>query len=260
MKRILKISAMLLLAAYLVVTLFVWSDSDKSVVCGNFYIEIIDNGNEPLVTSEDVYNYLKQHEMLPTGKPIGDIDLLAIERSVASITLLTDVDCYYNNKGDVYLTAVQRKPVMRIFASDGDSYYIDAQGVRIDVNTMYNDYLPLVMGHVDDNFSASELIPFVNYIAGDSLWSVQIDQIKVTPEHEIILYPRLGNHVIALGDLENYEAKLNNVAALYDQVMPQVGWAAYDTISVKYENQVVCTRCDKKYRHKMYDKETKTVI
>lgn len=260
MKRILKISAMLLLAAYLIVTLFVWNDSEKDVVCANFYIEIEDNGNQPLIKAEEVYRYLERQEMLPTGRKVGDLDLTSIERSVARISLLTDVNCYYNSKGDVFLTAAQREPVMRIFAADGDSYYVDVKGERIDVDTMYNDYVPLVMGHIDDNYPASELIPFVSYVSHHPLWGVQVDQIKVTPEHEIFLYPRVGNHVIELGVLDNYETKLSHVEALYEQVMPQVGWAAYDTISVKYDSQVVCTRRNKAYKHKMYDKTNNKVI
>lgn len=260
MKRFLKISLMVLLAAYLVGTLFVWGNREKGAVCSSFYVDIDSEENASLITSEEVYDYLKRQDMLPIGKPVGEIDLVAIERCVSHISLLDDIDCYYSSNGDVYLKAVQRRPFMRIFASNGDNYYVDNKGERIEVDTMYNDYLPLVMGHIDENYPATELIPFISYIGNHPLWCVQVDQIKVTPEHEIILYPRLGNHVIELGALADYKAKLDNVEALYEQVLPQVGWAAYDTITVKYKDQVVCTRRDKTYRHKMYDKTTKKVI
>lgn len=259
MKRVLQISALVLLAVYMVFTLILWGDGDKDKVCENFYVEIADNGNK-LVTAYEVYQYVGQHDMIPKGKKIGEIDLIALEQCISQISLLCNVNCYYDSKGDVYLKAEQRIPIMRIISHTGDNYYIDKLGARIEVDTMYNDYVPLVMGHIDDTLTAHQLIPLVTYIDNHPLWSVQIDQICVNRNHEIELYPRVGNHVILMGDKEDYKRKLQNVEALYEQVLPQVGWAAYDTIMVKYEDQVICTRRNKSYKHKTYDKEQRKVI
>jgi cell division protein FtsQ len=66
----------------------------------------------------------------------------------------------------------------------------------------------------------------------------------------------VGNHTILLGNIDNYERKLESVLALYNQAMPDVGWDAYEVISVKYKDQIVCTRRDKKYRHDTWTKKT----
>ena len=99
------------------------------------------------------------------------------------------------------------------------------------------------------------LIPLIEYITGHDFWRAQVTQIAITPQHEVLLHPRVGDQVLALGSLDNYENKMRALLAIYEQIIPQVGWNVYDTISVKYKDQIVCSRQDKKYRHKIWTKK-----
>lgn len=258
MKRLLKILAVVVLLAYLVMSVILWSDNDKNISCEHFYITVCDSTECDLVSSADIYNYLSNAGLLPQGKRCSEIDLRAIEQRVSRIDVLTDVKCYYESNGDVYLYVSQRRPFMRVMTDDGDDYYADRHGERIAVDTMYIDCVPLVTGNLDYKISAIELIPLVEYISGHDFWRNQVAQIYVSGHNEIMLYPRVGEHVILLGDINNCEKKMDSVLALYKQVIPSVGWSAYDTISVKYKDQIVCTRRDKKYRHNTWTKKSLT--
>lgn len=254
MKRILAIIALILLVGYLVASLILWGNEDRKVVCEQFYIVITDSLDSKLVQVQDLYNYLEDAQLLPLGKNCGDINIVAIEQHVAKIDLLKDIECYYKNNGDTYLVVSQRQPIMRVYSESGETYYLDNEGKSIAVDTMYQSQVPLVTGYLDDKISAQHLIPMVQYIAKHEFWAMQVSQVYVSEQQDILLYPRVGEHIIVLGDAENYEQKLDNVLSLYNQVMPRVGWAVYDTISVKYKNQVVCTRKNKKYRHNVSSK------
>jgi cell division protein FtsQ len=59
---------------------------------------------------------------------------------------------------------------------------------------------------------------------------------------EYVLVPRLGGHLIELGSLENLDKKFRNLLALYDQGFEKGGWEKYRKVSVKFDNQIVCTR------------------
>lgn len=254
-KRILKILALVLLLAYLVTAYILWGNKDSEIVCQNFYISVLDSAENGLIDASTLYNYIGKAHLSPQGKAGSDVNTAAIERCVREIDLLDKVECYQENNGDVYLNVTQRKPVMRVYTDMGKTYYIADDGKPLAVDTMYVDCVPLVTGCIDDTLTAEMLLPLVEYIAQHEFWSAQVTQIMVSPRYEVMLHPRVGDHVIVLGDLHNYESKLHTLLAMYEQVIPQVGWNAYDTISVKYKGQIVCTRRDKKYRHKTWTKK-----
>lgn len=253
-KKILKILAILLLAGYLVASFFLWKDEDDKQVCRNFYITVRDSVDRHFITAADIYRFVDEAKLNPQGKPCGAIDPMTIEKCVSQIELLTQVECYYERDGDVYLDVSQRQPVMRVITEYGDDYYLDSNGKRLSIDNCYAVDVPLVTGYVDDVIYSTHLLPLVESIEAHPFWSHQILQICVTESHEITLYPRVGDHVILLGGISNHEEKLQSVLAIYQQIIPEVGWNAYDTISVKYNDQVVCTRRNKKYRHNTWKK------
>ena len=258
MKRFFKILAILLLLGYLVASFVLWHNKGNEVVCQHFYITVRDSSECNLITSDNLYHYLRKAHLLPINKTCGEIDPSAIEKYVEQIDLLEDVECYYEQNGDVYLNVSQRRPFMRVMPDDGESYYLERNANHIAVDTMYVVNVPLVTGNVDDRVMAESLIPLVEYIVAHDFWCNQVAQIHVSQQHEVILSPRVGNHVILLGDADNYKNKLESVQAIYRQVLPEIGWNTYDTISMKYKDQVVCTRRDKKYRHNTWTKKSLT--
>ena len=256
MKLVLKILARVLFLGYFVASIILWSNKAEDVVCQRFYISICDSAECNLITADKLHNFLRKQHLLPQGKRCSEIDLSAIEQCMRRIDLLTNINCYYEQNGDVYLQVEQRRPFVRIMTDEGDTYYLDRNSERIAVDTMYVANVPLVSGNVDDRVMSATLIPLVDYIVGHDFWRNQVSQIYISPKHEVIITPRVGDHTILLGGIDNYERKLESVLALYNQAIPDVGWDAYDVISVKYKGQVVCTRRDRKYRHDTWTKKS----
>lgn len=254
MKLFLKISLVVLLLGYMLASFILFNESDRRVRCNNLHITVVDSAECDLVKAGDLYQYIEQAGLSPVGKSCRLVNTEDIEQYVRQIDILRDVQCYHKRNGDVYLSVKQRHPVMRVVTDENETYYLDQDGDRIAVNDMYLDYLPLVLGCIDDTLSAADLLPLVQYISADSFWNAQTEHLYVSPRHEVELMPRVGNHVVLLGTPDGYEDKLARVLALYKQAMPRIGWSVYDTISVKYHGQVLCTRVDKNYKHKTWTK------
>jgi cell division protein FtsQ len=64
----------------------------------------------------------------------------------------------------------------------------------------------------------------------------------VTANNEIILIPRIGDHEVELGTLDDYPIKLAKLKMFYLHGLNKIGWGDYKSISLKFKNQVVCTK------------------
>ena len=68
------------------------------------------------------------------------------------------------------------------------------------------------------------------------------------PDKNIELVPRVGDHVIYLGKLDDFEQKLKRVKVFYEKGLNKVGWNKYSRISVEFDNQIICTKKRHSYR------------
>jgi cell division protein FtsQ len=110
-----------------------------------------------------------------------------------------------------------------------------------------NGYIDEAFGNKLDTLHteiATELYKTAQFINKDSLWSAQITQLYVTPDHEIELIPRIGTNRILLGNADSLENKFHNLLVFYKQALPQVGWDRYKLINIKFANQVVGVKND----------------
>jgi cell division protein FtsQ len=87
-----------------------------------------------------------------------------------------------------------------------------------------------------------DVYKLASFITGDSFWKSQIEQIYVNRNYDFELIPRVGSHVIELGKVEDLEEKFENLKILYLRGFNRIGWNKYEKISLKYKNQVVCTK------------------
>ena len=98
--------------------------------------------------------------------------------------------------------------------------------------------LPLATGYVRQSH-IQPLHDFALYLKGQEFWSDEITQIYVRENGDVELIPRIGNHTILVGTLDNIDTKLDHVRTFYKEVLPRKGWNAYKVINVKFDGQVV---------------------
>ncbi len=256
MKKLLKILIIIPLLYLLIVPVFM-SDSSGSVRCGGVSIDLRDSSEYHFITKRNLINIVHSSGKI-LGRPVKEIPLTEIEAKIKQMRELKDAEVYVSVDGTIHVYADQRDPVMRVMPDGGGDFFVDEDGVLVKKRNLYNPRLHVVGGNITISqrmldgvsiFDTSikqtilrDIYDLVDYIDGDDFWSAQIDQIYVDGNNEIILIPRVGNHQIRIGTTENLDAKLRNLEAFYEKVLPEVGWNKYSLINLEYKDQIVCKK------------------
>jgi cell division protein FtsQ len=72
----------------------------------------------------------------------------------------------------------------------------------------------------------------------------QVDQVDINSRNEFEMMPKVGDHIVLLGDGEDIEGKFHRLRLFYEQVLSRKGWGSYRKVDVQYRGQVVATRKD----------------
>jgi cell division protein FtsQ len=257
MNRLMKI-LMIVPVLYLIIMPVYLASSSNSKPCSGIVINITDSADYHFVTKRQLINLVYGNSSRVIGKKLKDISTFDIENRINVLHELKTAEVYLTIDGALHVYADQRNPIMRLIPNDGGDYFVDNEGFVFRRRNLYTPRLHMVEGNVTvtgamlDSLSVldtkvknsilKDMYYFVNYINDDSFWSAQIDQIYVDGNNEIDLIPRVGNHIVHLGTFENYKGKLRNLAAFYDQVLPEVGWNKYSTINLEFKDQIVCKK------------------
>ena len=193
------------------------------------------------MTTADIVTLLRQNGLDPTGLPIEEVSCRAIEKVLGGVPLIASSECYKTIAGYVVVEVECRRPILRIMADSGDSFYLDEEGEVIEYIARPT-YIPVATGHISRDFARQELLTLAQFLRADDLWNAQIEQIYVTPREEIELIPRVGNHTIVLGRPGNYAYKFDKLRTFYEKGLREVGWDRYSRINIDYNNQVVGTK------------------
>lgn len=241
-KRILLSIVMLLLISYLVVAVTLFNGQPANQVCHDMELVIKDTLNGGFITKGEVAAILQKKGIYPIGKKLERIHTKTLERELDKHPLIDRAECYKTPSGKLCVEVTQRIPILRIISSNGENYYIDNKGTVMPPDAKCVAHLPIVTGNVEKSFAMKDLYKFGVFLQNNAFWDAQIEQINVLPEKDIELIPRVGNHEIYLGKLENFEEKLSRLKTFYQKGLNEVGWNKYSRISLEFNNQIVCTK------------------
>ena len=164
-----------------------------------------------------------------------------MEEALETSPIVRNSECYKTVDGYVAVEVECRRPILRVVANGGDSYYLDEDGELIECISKAV-YLPIATGAITRDFAQKELLALARYLQGSELWNAQIEQIHVTSRGDVELIPRVGGHVIVMGRPEGYADKFGKLQTFYEEVLCEVGWNRYSRINIDYDNQVVAIR------------------
>jgi len=244
LRKLLHIIMILLSGGFILLTLSFSARESRNALCRD--IEIIFREDEPVKISRDeIMHLVKSSDDNIIGRKIRDIDADHIEKEVEKHQAILKAEVYKviakdssSYSGILGVRVMHRIPVVRIMSSSG-SYYLDKNGRKIPLSENYAAHVLVVTGYFSEEFAKEQLLPFILHIDKCPFWKAQIEQVHVEKDGDILLTPLVGSHLIELGPLDNYQEKLVNMRAFYDQVLVRNNWNKYKIISVKYKNQVI---------------------
>lgn len=247
LRKVLKLIGFVVLVAFLVVTLAFSGKESRNVPCRSIEIEISDD-ELIKISKEEITRLVNSADEQLIGKNLEQINADFIEREVEKHQAIFNAEVYkvivkdtINYRGILGVRVKHREPAVRIMSAEGH-YYLDKSGEKIPVSASYTANVLVATGYFSEKFAKEELLPFVLFLENNPFWKAQIEQVHVEKDGDIILTPLIGDHLIELGTLENYPAKLRNMKAFYQQVMARNKWNEYNMVSLKYDNQVIAKK------------------
>ncbi len=241
-KKILIITALCLLAGYIIFAAFFFEKKPKEIVCSNFSIEAADSVTQRFVNVAELQKYVDKKHLNPYGKQIKEINTDAIERVILENKIISHAEAFITDKGDVRVKIKAKEPILRVMSDNGDDYYIDKDSTIMPLSDHFAAYLPVATGNITQRYARKNLFKFAMFLRSDDFWNAQIEQIEVLPNNEIVLIPRVGDQKILLGKLDNFQEKLDKLMTFYQKGLNKIGWNNYAVINLKYDKQVVCSK------------------
>ena len=226
---------------YLGFALTTFTKGGDQKTCTRVNMVVADSMHAGFITPEGVEKILKKGKVYPVGLPYDSVDNKVIEDVLAKDPFVKEATCYKTASGQVNIIIEQRLPILRVLADNGEDYYVDEKGYQMKA-TGYEADLPVVTGNVKKEYVQKHLVEVGKYLQSEPFWNNQVEQINVTADEELEFVMRVGNTLVEVGAPVNIPTKLRNLSAFYKKVMPEVGWDRYKSISVAYENQIICKK------------------
>jgi len=181
---------------------------------------------QSLMTESHIYDLITDYEPeLIQGGAMADIDLEMIEYFLLEDESVENAEIYLDNSGD------------RIPLSKNTSIRVPVITGEIDPH--FEDFMDYEVHNLKGVFTLARTIQ------KDPFMQAFIEQFHLNKNGEVTMVPKLGDLLIQFGQVEKVDKKLRNMKAFYKEVINKKGWDRYESISLNYDGQIVCTKKEK---------------
>lgn len=246
--RIIKLALLAGLFVAIIVSLIFVSTERKKMICKS--VEISFDDEEQFITESEVLKLITKNFANVNGALIDTINSNVVEEIIEEIPWVNNAEVFkgYSLSDSLFFNGAlkirikQEKPVLRI-VDGANGYYMTEGGKHLPFSVINSVNVVVVTGNTPDSIVLEQVLPVVAFMNEHVFWNAQIQQIHVKSNGELLLIPRAGNHQIEFGKSDRIEVKFRNLLAVYKEGFKyNHGWNKYKSISLKFDNQVVCTR------------------
>ncbi|MGB1205812.1 MAG: cell division protein FtsQ/DivIB [Chitinophagales bacterium] len=223
-----------------------------NVVCKAIEIVIDYEKGNYFVNKEDVQKLITSQMAGNTFQlPTKQINLQKLEHFLEENPYIRNAEVYLDIRGKMWVEVKQHEPLVRIVSESNVSYYVSRSGIKMPTSSDFSARVPIASGYIADNGKnlgnietdvVQDIYSLMEYIKDDKLLQSLFEQIYIEENGDFILTPKIGNHEINLGSVENKKQKIAKLLVFYKEGLANVGWDKYRTINLKYKNQIVCTK------------------
>lgn len=264
-KKIAYITGWVLLAAALVSVFAFVQKKENDLLCSKININILrDPLHENYFVSEDAIRQLiAKHFGQIENSPLKNIDVNYLERLMYTNPWVYRANVYLSIDGVTDIEIEQRQPILRIINEKNESYYMDSNGKLMLWSADYTPRVLIASGYIKETYAEwnksaapeiinndtlktrtllDDLYSMAKFILADEFWAAHVDQIYVNKDGELELVPKVGEHKIIFGSSDEMAEKFWKLKTFYKEGLNFTGWENYDTLNLKFDNQVVCTK------------------
>jgi cell division protein FtsQ len=240
--------------SYLIISFSFTEKAGNKIHCVQIDIIITDTTNNYFVEKDDILKLLEENKIRLLGKRLDSVCISSLEILISKHSSIKKAEVYKQNNGVVKIEIEQRNPILRIFNTENESFYLDESGKIMELSQKYTANTLVFSGNIkispnkdnnktiDNNEILNSIYTIGHFIYTSPQWKSFIVQSYVTENNEFELVPRIGNQLILFGSTEKTAEKFKKLEALYKSGFNNLGWTKYKTINLKYEKQVICTK------------------
>tara|TARA_R110000751_G_scaffold62520_5_gene129023 strand:- start:42858 stop:43577 length:720 start_codon:yes stop_codon:yes gene_type:complete len=222
-----------------VVALYGFADQrNQKRMVDNVSVKFVGDNN--LYLTEDAVNKLLIQNYGPLeNTPKEQLVLNTIEEVILSNDMVKNAQVYLTVNGELVSKIVQRKPIGRI---EGVSkFYLDDRGERMPLSKHHSARVPIITGKITGK-TLEDAYMILDYINKDDFLRKNVIGIHIEDEGKYQLKFRMENFVVNLGGVDNLNKKFSNFMAFYAKATKDNSLEDYATVSLEFNNQVVCTK------------------
>lgn len=244
-------------------SLFVFANKKQgNETCRVLKVQIEYNRAEPLINESYIVKLITNEGIRIKGQPLKSIPTEAIRQLLLKNPYISKASVRIGVDGIANVFVEQRKALVKVMPSEGSSFYLDTRGAHMPLRPGFPARVMVASGSIKyglitnkENSSEAATEPFkmLNsdlqkvYVAASALSNQPFtlaltEQLFLNNQGELELIPKIGDQVIVLGDTTRLTEKIENLNTFYARGMQADGWNNYHSISLKYRNQVICTK------------------
>ncbi|MEI7802986.1 MAG: hypothetical protein WCI97_10100 [Bacteroidota bacterium] len=254
LKPILRIAGYCSIALVFLIISVAAINHQQNILCTDYKIHINTENGIFFLDENDINQIIRDNNYSSRkGTATGDIDYNRLEKIIENNPYAEKAEIVLAPNGEVNVTVTPRLPIVRVINRNGVGFYIDKQGKKLPLSDKFAARVPVATGNIFDSgmnedFSDTALTDKIfqlsSFIYSDSVLNALVEQIYITDGNEFELVPKIGNHIIILGDINNLEEKTQKLISFYRDGLNHVGWQQYSVVNLKFKNQVYATRRD----------------
>ena len=220
-------------------------------------VVVSDSAKYGFVGKNDIISFLiERYKNQIIGTKFKEVNMLQMQNIVKQNPYVDSVNVLRSDE-NIVITLRQRKPVLHVYDSKNNEFYIDEKGNIFPASSRFTAYVPVATGNIPavmvsdtvintaDSAVSSilrDLFELAVEIKNDDFASSLITEIQVDKDTEFVLIPRIGKFKILFGDNTETKKKLMNLRAFYKEALPAVGWDKFSLVNLKFTNQIICKK------------------
>ena len=218
-----------------------------------------------LLTEEELLNELRVLHLFRDSLKKSELNIEAIETYLLGMNEVLTADVYIQLDNKWHIDVKTRRPIARVIANGVDDFYIDNDyelmrlspyaKPKILAFTGLEKLISSKLGYdeIINNdslktiFKMDQIYRISNYVCKDAFYNAQIVQVHYTEKNGFVMIPRVGDHKIIFGAAESDIAvadKFKKLTTFYEEVIPYEGWSKYESINLRFKDQIVAKKKD----------------
>ncbi|TDD94021.1 cell division protein FtsQ/DivIB [Flavobacterium cellulosilyticum] len=196
--------------------------------------------NAPFVDHQTVNKLLIENKKDAQSIAKDKLNLNEIEKALNAQEMIEKSDVFVSIDGVLKAVVKQKTPIARVFDGE-DSFYIDIEGNRMPLSTNFTARVPLVSGEIKEK-NREDLAELFRIIHNDDFLKKNIIGVQIMPNGSLKMLNRNFNFEIDFGGMTRMNAKFNNYKAFFQKAVLDSSLYKYNTIDLRFAQQVVCTK------------------